>query len=217
MNAAARQQMQTLTLESRAWRLLATLFAYPDPGLPVMLKDGSLQAAVSEIFAGMDPTFTVCHAPSFFIEDTDHAALGEEYVRLFYFGERDTPLCSLYEGEHRGNRMEVMEEVLRFYGHFGLSATTLPNEMPDHLVTELEFLHFLSFQRVRYIRHGHDDGPFRRASTDFLSRHANRWMRHLGDRVATLGRAPFYQNAGLLLARFMERFAGTEIPMIMRA
>ncbi|CAB1369240.1 molecular chaperone TorD family protein [Denitratisoma oestradiolicum] len=189
----------------RGWLLLAKLFDHPDAALIQAYASGRLRQQVLEIFTAIDPALVSALGENAFVGETDPDALASDYSRLFYLGERDTPLCSLHEGEHRGHRMEVMEEVLRFYKHFGLVIARSPNEMPDHLVSELEFLHFLSFQHARYQKHGQNGSAFQRAGADFLTRHAGRWMPDIHASLVAAGGHPLYQDASHLLALFVQR------------
>jgi|TARA_B100000315_G_scaffold242894_1_gene265642 DMSO reductase family type II enzyme chaperone len=79
--------------------------------------------------------------------------------------------------------MKTMEEAIRFYEHFGLETAQATRELPDHLATELEFLHFLTFSEAEALETGTDPGSFRRAQRDFLARHPGRWVPDLHERV----------------------------------
>lgn len=201
MNAGAAPWMPAH--ESQAWVLLAQLFDYPDVRLVERLRNGEFQEGLEQSIGMIAPRLLQDFPVTGRDEVPGLQALAAEYSRLFYFGERDTPLCSLHEGEHRGHRMEVMEKVLRYYTHFGLQIATTPNEMPDHLVSELEFLHFLSFQEERYRRHGMDGEAFRRARIDFLCAHPKAWVRDFCERIADTTRLPFYRDCARLLAGFL--------------
>lgn len=192
-----------VALESEAWALLARLFDHPDEALPAQLASGELKQRLQGSFGALAPELWAELPVAGFEGKVTREALAVEYSRLFHFGNRDAPLCSLHEGEHRGNRMDVMERVLRFYTHFGLKLGRNPSEMPDHLVSELEFLHFLAFQQERYQRHGLDAGAFRRARTDFLVAHPGAWMRGFSDRVIAATAHPFHDACARLLGGFL--------------
>jgi DMSO reductase family type II enzyme chaperone len=96
-------------------------------------------------------------------------------VRLFDVGVPRPP-CPLYGGLYLGSRRAVMEEVTRFYNHFGLSLGGESRELPDHITTELEFMHFLTFQEVSALQREKERGPYLRAQRDFLQRHLARWV-----------------------------------------
>lgn len=202
MNAHAPKSWP-VDLESEAWGLLALLFDHPDEALLGQLASGELVQRLERVFGGTVPDLWAALPTAVFAGPQTRESLAEEYCRLFYFGSRDTPLCSLHEGEHRGNRKDVMERVLRFYTHFGLKLGRNPSEMPDHLVSELEFLHFLAFQQERYRRHELDAGSFRRARVDFLVAHPGAWMPGFCDRVIAASGQPFHEASARLLRGFL--------------
>ncbi|MEE9284720.1 MAG: molecular chaperone TorD family protein [Dehalococcoidia bacterium] len=118
-------------------------------------------------------------------------------MRLFDVGPGRPP-CPLYEGSHRRGRQEIMEELVRFYEHFGLRHQE--GDLPDHLCAELEFMHYLAFKQAAALRAGTDSEPYKLAQRDFLSRHLNRWLPRLRSRLEQLDPPPFY----LSLARLAE-------------
>ncbi len=79
--------------------------------------------------------------------------------------------CSLHEAAHSTrDQMDLFEELVRWYDHFGLRRTDTA-ELPDHISVQLEFMHFLTHQE--YL---HGDEPeaaetLRSAQREFLSRH----------------------------------------------
>jgi DMSO reductase family type II enzyme chaperone len=85
-----------------------------------------------------------------------------------------------------------MEEVTRFYNHFGLSLGGESRELPDHITTELEFMHFLTFQEVSALQRDKDRGPYLRAQRDFLQRHLGRWVPQVRVLAQKQGAAPFF-------------------------
>lgn len=189
--------------ESQAWLMLAMLFEYPDAELVEALASGQLRQAILGLFGDINPTLMTGLSESAFVAEADLDSFAAEYSRLFYLGDLDIPPCPLHEGEHYGHRMEVMEKVLAFYRHFGLALATSPNEMPDHLISELEFLHFLSFQQHHYQRHQMDAGDFQRARYDFIDLHAQRWMPNLQERIGESVRFVYFRDCALLLRNFV--------------
>jgi DMSO reductase family type II enzyme chaperone len=79
---------------------------------------------------------------------------------------------------------QVMEDLLRFYEHFGLALSLERRELPDHLTVELEFLHYLTFKEVAALTRGLDPSPYRRAQRDFLERHPTRWLPRLRAKIS---------------------------------
>lgn len=139
-----------------------------------------------------------------------HEEFQSNYISLFDVGGEHGQPCSLYEGEYGGGRMKVMEEVLRFYHHFGLRLATEKRDRPDHLASELEFMHALSFKETEALAKGNGRGAYVSAERDFL-------RFHLGDLVASVasrvgGReVPFYAE----LVRLAESFCQSELAFLL--
>ncbi len=85
-----------------------------------------------------------------------------------------------------------MEEMARFYSYFGLSIEHGSGELPDHLATELEFMHFLAFKELAALDRQKDPAPYRRAQADFLERQLTSWLPLLEKRLQGLEPPPFY-------------------------
>ena len=127
-------------------------------------------------------------------------ALAIEFTRLFEVGSAGPP-CPLYGGVYDGARMKTMEEAIRFYNHFGLTLAEQPRELPDHLITELEFLHYLAFREAEALHEHGDAGPYRRAQRDFVTRHPGRWVPRLAARLGRTNSLRFYRELVFLLTR----------------
>jgi len=136
--------------------------------------------------------------------------LEQEYIRLFEVGPGRPP-CPLYEGSHRDGRMKIMEELVRFFEHFGLQPD--PGDQPDHLCAELEFMHYLAFKEAAALSRRGPAGAFRLAQRDFLSRHLCRWLPRLRLRLETLEPPPFYRA----LAGVAEAFAAADLASLKRS
>ncbi len=85
-----------------------------------------------------------------------------------------------------------MEELVRFYSYFGLSIEHGSGELPDHLGTELEFMHFLTFKELAALQQQSDPAPYRRAQADFLERQLMSWLPLLEERLQGMEPPPFY-------------------------
>ncbi|MBD5802244.1 Selenate reductase assembly chaperone protein [Azoarcus sp. Aa7] len=96
--------------------------------------------------------------------------------------------CSLREGAYAGgDQTALFEELMRFYGFFGLGRDEHA-EMPDHLSVELEFMHFLTLQQERSAGQPEAIESLLRAQRDFISRHLLRLVR--GVRTAFKSESP---------------------------
>ena len=190
---------------SRGYRVFAEALEYPDELRVEEIRKGELADALKEILGELD---------SKLVDEIDWNALrdpgqGEdlaiEYTRLFDVGASGPP-CPLYGGLYGGARMKTMEEAVRFYNHFGLKvAEEEPHELPDHLTTELEFLHYLSFREAEALQEGKDPGPYRRAQSDFVERHPGRWVPKLNARLEQQEPMPFFRELFRALQHFLER------------
>lgn len=182
---------------SRAYRIFAQAFAYPEGELLDEIRSGGLSDALGDALAAVSPGLASELDRSALRVDDDGEALAVEYSRLFDVGKSGPP-CPLHGGLWIGDRMQTMEEVLRFYRHFGLRVDGEPSELPDHLGLELEFLHYLAFREDEARREGADPGAFQRAERDFVARHPGRVVpllrakleqEHAADFFVTLARA----------------------------
>ena len=129
---------------SQLYGLLGECFCYPDADLAESVRSGALaqqaRALCGELDAGLLESLDLSALED---EAATSGVLSREFTRLFDAGARGTA-CSLNGGLQVGPQMKVMEEAVRFYGHFGLTLSEEQKELPDHLTTELNFLHFLA-------------------------------------------------------------------------
>lgn len=174
---------------SRLYRLLADGFLYPDRDAFDEMKAGRLRDYVvetcQELPYALEPAFDGLVASG------DYVDFQSEFLSLFEVGQ-GMPPCPLYSGIFRGGRKAVMEELARFYSYFGLSIEHGSGELPDHLATELEFMHFLTFKELTALHQQKDPTPYRRAQADFLERQLTSWLPLLEERLQRLGPPPFY-------------------------
>lgn len=123
------------------------------------------------------------------------------YIGLFEVGGELGSPSPLYEGEFGGGRMKVMEEVLRFYHYFGLRISEDKRDRPDHLASELEFMHLLTFKETEGLIQGVDRSAYRQAQRDFLRFHLTGFVSAVASKIG--GRsAPFYSDLALLSNAF---------------
>jgi DMSO reductase family type II enzyme chaperone len=188
---------------SRMFGLLAGTFAFPDEELHEAIRDGSLAAALAAIAddlpyrLGPMPTADLSTAAEPYVD------FESEYIRLFDVGAAGPP-CPLYGGVYLGDRMKVMEEATRFYNFFHLRLSPEIRELPDHITTELEFLHYLTFRQAEVEESGGDPSSLLRAERDFLARHLCRWVPKLQERLAKQSAAPFFTALVAFALAFFE-------------
>jgi len=176
---------------SLAYATFVDCFEYPDDELYAAIRSGALAVRLREVLAGVDPSLLEGANGKALADAGRGDELAVEFTRLFDVGTSGPP-CPLYGGLYSGARMKTMEEAVRFYNHFGLSLSETIHELPDHLTTELEFLHFLAFREAECLARGTDPGPFQRAQRDFVARHPGRWVPQLRRRLERNQPMPFF-------------------------
>ncbi len=191
---------------SLVYAAFTAAFSHPDHEGMDAIRSGVLAGALRQLLGAVDPALLVgvdwealqdCGAHDEF--------LPVEFTRLFVAGENG-PCCSL-EGRCYGSAgMEATEELVRFYDFFGLSLSEGQREEPDHLLTELEFLHYLAYQEAGLASAGESTEGVLRAQHDFIARHPGAWIPVLHSRLMVHGAPRFY----IELVRLLERFLRAE-------
>lgn len=192
---------QAAGARSALYRALGQAFRAPTPALAEAIQSGQVAREVQQAAGGLPYRLEVGG-----LDGAGVSAEGLEsaYLALFEVGGESGAPCFLYEGEYGGGRMKVLEEVLRFYHWFGLRLNQERRERPDHLATELEFLHALTFQEAAAVAAGQEVGPLRQAERDFV-------RLHLGDLVAGVASklgdrpVPFYPALARTAAAFCQQ------------
>jgi DMSO reductase family type II enzyme chaperone len=197
---------QLAASRSRAYGAFAEAFEYPDQELGELARSGGLARALREVLEAVDPALAEGGDWQALGQTGDEDDLAVEFTRLFDVGASGPP-CPLYGGLWVGARMKTMEEVVRFYNHFGLTLSEKPRELPDHLTTQLEFLHFLAYREAEALERGDDPSSYQRAQRDFLGRHPGRWIPMLRAKLEAQEPMPFF----LELVRRLERLLEAEL------
>jgi len=164
---------------SRVYGLFAQALQFPQGDLAAALEDGQMYQALALAAGALPYRYTFIAPPLI-----ERRELGLIYTALFdAVGGR--PQVSMLEQRHEGAppEQQLWEELLRFYRFFGLDFSGGgARERPDHLLMELEFMHYLTFLEAGAPDSADD---LRRGQTDFLERHLARWLPGL--RVALAG------------------------------
>lgn len=182
---------------SRLYKLLALGFSFPSEELH------AAQAELREIALALYPDLE--------LNQEDVNLLAPE-IESFYInvidGHNQKMECRPYETAWRkGERSMQQWEVKKLYQMFGLVPDPELNELPDNLVNELEFMHFLSHQVVEAGRGLLADGDSRKqyvhAQKDFLERHLSLWVPKFCTALQEKISEPFYINLAVITERFI--------------
>lgn len=180
-------------LRSSVYASFAHAIAYPDEDFCERLRSGAIVEPLEEGLAALGPEYVEALPPWPELQGISSGDdLAIEYTRLFDAGAGGPP-CPLYGGLYGSVRMKTMEEAVRFYNHFGLKLSQAPHEMPDHLATQLEFLHYLAYREAEALQRGTDAGSYQRAQRDFVERHPGAWIGKLIKRLEEHDGAPYFR------------------------
>ena len=194
---------EAAALRSLAYTSFAAVFDYPEAELLEAIRTGTLADKFRELLSAIDPKLIeAVNWDALRDAGADGDELKVEFTRLFDVGGSSPP-CALYGGLYSGARMKTMEELVRFYNFFGLSMSESPNELPDHITTQLEFLHFLTYQESGLAEEGADIADCRRAERDFVARHPGRWVPQLLAKLVEHNSMDFFQELTRLLDGFL--------------
>lgn len=187
---------------STLYRALAGCFRSPSPEFHQAVESGQVAAELQQAIASLP--YALEPLPDLGAgAHLSHEELQSAYMALFEVGGEHGSPCFLYEGEQGGGRMKVLEDALRFYHFFGLRLAQEKWERPDHLATELEFMHALSFREAALVAGG-APGPLRLAQRDFLRLHLADFATAVAQKTAGSG-VPLYPALARCAASFCEK------------
>lgn len=195
---------ESAAIRSAIYQIFAIVYEYPDKEMVAEIRSGLIANRLKEVLVLADPKMiaganwdALCDAGA------DAEALQIEFTRLFDVGTSGPP-CTLYGGEYTGARMQVMEELVRFYNFFSLSMAEDPHQLPDHLITQLEFLHFLAYRESELAKAGEETDDMQRAERDFIARHPGRWLPKMHEKLQAQNPMPYYLELNRLLLTFLK-------------
>jgi len=183
---------------SRLYQWLSAAFAFPTQELHETVLDGSFVETMRHLALalpyGSALSFDAMIADGLSSGPLDYDDLSAEYIRLFDVGTLGgKPPCTLYGGEYPERaRLDVMEELVRFYGYFGLKLPEGDRELPDHITVELEFMHYLAYREALALETGNDPMSYRRAQADFIRRHLGTWVPMMRQKLLAEKPIPFF-------------------------
>jgi TorA maturation chaperone TorD len=194
---------------SSVYRILASAFSLPRP------ETGSLYEGLLEAHSALQGTedppegMDASESPCF-------PELAKEHLRLFV-GPGHIP-CAPYEAVHRKDRPAFERglvmgpstaEVRRAYLAAGLDLSETYTDLPDHIVAEMEFMHFLCAEESRFEREGNrqEAAKMKGLQREFHKNHLEPWVPDFADCVLRSTTSPFYEVAANVLKQFTKREA----------
>ncbi len=176
----APSEVQTAN-RSRLYHLLAQSYGFPSAVLYELIRSGeywqTFSGLLSDLPFDLIPSNGASPSAKLGRIDVEYEEFEASYIRLFDVGATGKPPCPLNAGEYvTASRLKVMEELIRCYEYFGLTLPERDRELPDHVTTEFEFMHYLAFKEAHAVHTNLDPAPYRRAQADFLERHPAMWL-----------------------------------------
>lgn len=189
-----------IAARSQVYALLARAFRFPALDDFKQIQGGQFAGAVQQSLATLP--YNGLNGGTLGRDTAlSYEAFQSSYIGLFEVGGELGAPSPLYEGEYGGGRMKVMEEVLRFYHYFGLKLSEEKRDRPDHLASELEFMHLLTFKETEGLLKNADTRAYRDAQRDFLRFHLIDFVAAVASKVGKRA-APFYSELTELAQHF---------------
>lgn len=156
---------------AQLFQLLALCFAHPTEDVHAGLCDESLIQAIKVAGQGSLQLTSTLNMPT-----AEFADFEAEYIDLFQVGHRGKPKVNLSAGDYlqlldSQSRPEFLLQYSAWYRHFGVKTRQdeFSNELPDHIVCQLEFMAWLSQLEAKAEDNTRQD--YQRAQRDFCTRH----------------------------------------------
>lgn len=171
----------TASARSRMFQLLALGFSHPVEEFYELLSDGSYARTLGDITA--QALGCECSLPP---QQGTFAEFEADYIHLFQMGRGGKPIIALTAGDHKEvckeqGRPEFLLQYTAWYRHFGLKTNEDEgaNELPDHLVCQLELMAWLSHLEATAEHEPAQQQGYQRAQQDFLQRHLQGFLEQL--------------------------------------
>ena len=186
-------------VRSQLYALLAEALAFPQEDTALRLLNGDWQGEYADAWSCLDDIQTDEEGIDPGIKFQSVSELQANYSNLFDVTS-GTPKVSLLARRYRDTpEQSLWQELLGFYSHFGLDFSAgYAEEQIDHLLTELSFMHYLSFLEA-----GAEQGTsdFQRGQRDFLKVHLLPFTESFLRAFGELEQADFYADLAAKLAR----------------
>lgn len=197
---------------SSIYRLLSGVFLYPDEELFVYIQDGVMVKKLRTCARDVDRRdkvdfFKAINNLESSFEDLTLEGLRAEHRRIF--GHTISKDCPPYETEygraHIFRQTQDLGDIAGFYKAFGLEVSENIRERLDHISTQLEFMHFLTYKETyAQEHHGKEKVEIcRDAQRKFLKEHLGRWTPLFLDRLVEKAESGFYKELARLTRIFL--------------
>lgn len=143
------------------------------------------------------------------LPELDYEKLLVEYTTIFLgpFGAIAHPYSSVYFGENTLMN-DITIWVLKFYNETGLKYDEELHDMPDNLIVELEFLHFLNYSIYQAIEEGDTEKLdfFKSRENQFFNNHFAIWLPKMSEKIINSNASEYYINLCKCLDSFVKNY-----------
>lgn len=189
---------------SQVYRFLGRCFSYPEIKFCEIMRNEKTAEEIKGLVEGLPFEIDFKGIPS---PSLPQAEFESRYINNFDI----TPPCPLYESSYPREDMagrDIYEDLLRFYEHFDIRLNEDEKDYPDHLVTELEFMAYLT-QKEAYAEGVKNDSlPYQLAQMDFMERHLSIWIPELNKKIQERVKESFYKEASSFMIEFLKGHLG---------
>jgi TorA maturation chaperone TorD len=123
-----------------------------------------------------------------------------DYARLFVgpYELLAAPYGSVYLETRRRVMGESTIDVQNFYRDVGLDVSKDFHEAPDHIMAELEFMHFLIFKEIQALSIFDSELAidYIKRQESFLEHHLTAWVAEFADNIDKNSQTEFYRSLG---------------------
>lgn len=182
------------------YQLLSTCYSPPENGITLILADleDAMQGIAPQAAEFIPPMKSNLRLRPL---QVDHAALFVGPFELLA-----PPYGSVYLEEGRKIMGNSTIDAQHRYREAGLQVSDNFKEAPDHIVVELEFLHYLIFNEIEAL----DQYDIARAlghletQNAFLHDHLGAWLNSFTENVEKNAQTNFYKNLALVTKHFVQ-------------
>ena len=198
--------------QSRLFQLLAFGFSHPKVENAQLMLGGGYPALLREV------TETLYgEAIDINVADIEFDDFESQYIDLFQVGNAGRPAVCLHAGDYDTvsdgrSRPELLLEYSNWYKHFGLKVKQddEANELPDHIVCQLEFLAWLAHLQVQALLRSEPESGYLLAQRDFIQRQMKPFFREfinsLVQETEKRNSISFFRELGKLAGLTLERY-----------
>lgn len=183
---------------------LSVCFCLPDNSFIPVLENLEHQLTL----LNSEATSSVSRMIRFFDNINDIKELQIEFSKLFVgpYSQLAPPYGSVYIEEKKTLMGESTVDVLNKYNNAGIAVAETFKEAPDHIVAELEFMHYLIYKEIEALKSDTDDLPqlFLVQQKDFLNQHLNKWIDVFSDNIEKHATSVFYKKLSGVVRIFVK-------------